>query len=227
SPVTRELPIPAVFDLPETGTARAIFFNRKYLEEALPATAGQTGTVYVKAADAAAAGRLPKEIDALFENSSAPTKTETEKAFQMSFVEQLGNVKLLIGAIGFSIGLVILLISANTMSLAARERVTEIAVLRTLGYTRETVFGLVLAESLALSLTGGLIGLVLFALFEPGLKRGLANSPAGAFAASFTVFPEVLALGFVIAVGVGVLSGVVPALQSARRSIVDGLRRVA
>jgi putative ABC transport system permease protein len=226
-PVNLELTIRGVFDLPEKGTARAIFFNRKYLEEALPATAGQIGTVYVKAADAASAGRLPKEIDALFENSPAPTKTESEKAFQTGFVEQLGNVKLLIGAIGFSIGLVILLISANTMSLAARERVTEIAVLRTLGYTRETVFGLVLAESLALSLTGGLIGLVLFSLLEPGLKRGLANSPAGAFAASFTIFPEVLALGFAIAVGVGVLSGIVPALQSARRSIVDGLRRVA
>ena len=226
-PVNLELTIRGVYDLPEKGTARAIFFNRTYLEEALPSSAGQTGTVYVKAADAAAAGRLPKEIDALFENSPAPTKTESEKAFQTGFIEQLGNVKLLIGAIGFVIGLVVLLISANTMALAARERVTEIAVLRTLGYTKRTVFGLVLAESLALSLTGGLLGLALFSLLEPVLKSGLSNSPAGAFASNFKLFPEVLALGFVIAVGVGVLAGVVPALRSARRPIVEGLRQVA
>ena len=226
-PVNLELTIRGVYDLPDPGTARAVFFNRKYLEEALPRVAGQTGTVYVKATDGAAAARLSKEIDSLFENSPAPTKTETEKAFQMGFIEQLGNVKLLIGAIGFVIGLVVLLISANTMAMAARERVTEMAVLRTLGYTRRAVFGLVLAESLALSLTGGVLGLVLFALLEPGLKRGLSNSPAGAFASNFTLFPEVLALGFVIAVGVGVLAGVVPAMQTARRSIVDGLRRVA
>jgi putative ABC transport system permease protein len=225
-PVTLELTIRGVFDLPEKGTARSIFFNRKYLEEALPSSAGQTGTVYVKAANAAAADRLPKEIDALFENSPAPTKTETEKAFQMGFIQQLGNVKLLIGAIGFSIGLVILLISANTMAMAARERVTEIAVLRTLGYTRGGVFGLVLAESLALSLVGGILGLLLFSTLAPGLKRGLQNTPAAGFATTFTLFPEVLALGFGIAVGVGVLSGLVPAFQSARRPIVEGLRRV-
>ena len=139
-PVTLELTVRGIFQLPD-GNAMSVFFNRKYLEEALPSVAGQVGTVWVKAADGPAAERLTREIDAMFENAAAPTKTESEKAFQMGFVQMLGNVKLLINGIATIIVFVIFLIAANTMAMAARERVTEIAVLRTLGFEKSTILG--------------------------------------------------------------------------------------
>jgi putative ABC transport system permease protein len=225
-PVTLELTIRGIYQLPD-GNASSVFFNRKYIEEAFPPVAGQVGTVWVKAADGPTAERLTREIDAMFENASAPTKTESEKAFQMGFVQMLGNVKLLINGIATMIVFVIFLIAANTMSMAARERVTEIAVLRALGFGKPAILGMILAESLFLALIGGGLGILLFVLAEPALKAGLMASPMSGFAASFGLFPEVLAMGLFITVSVGVVAGVVPALQSARRPIVDGLRRVA
>jgi len=225
-PIKVELTVRGVFDVPD-GTASALFFHRKYLEEALPAFAGTTGTIWTKCRDAASATALIDVIDRLFENSSYPTKTESEKAFQMGFVSMLGNVKLLLTAIGAVIVGVVVLIAANTMAMTARERVTEIAVLRTLGFQRSTILGMVLGESLVIALLAGGLGLALFAAVEPGLQRGLLSTPMGAFAASMRLFPEVLAVGFAVAVGVGLVAGVVPAARSAQRSIVDGLRQIA
>jgi len=223
-PVTLELTVRGIYQLPD-GNAASIFFNRKYLEEALPAVAGQVGTVWVKAADGAAAERLTREIDAMFENAAAPTKTESEKAFQMGFVQMLGNVKLLINGIATIIVFVIFLIAANTMAMAARERVTEIAVLRTLGFGKPAILGMVLAESLLLALIGGALGILLFVVAEPALKAGLMQSPMSGFAASFGLFPEVLGMGLFITVSVGLVAGLVPAIRSARRPIVEGLRQ--
>jgi putative ABC transport system permease protein len=225
-PATLELTIRGVYQLPD-GNAAAVYFHRKTLEEALPAFAGQAGAIWVKAADAAAADRLPAQIDAMFANSSAPTKTETEKAFQMGFVSMLGNVKLLINSIATIIVLVLFLVAANTMAMAARERVTEIAVLRTLGFPRATILSMVLAESLLIALIGGGLGILLFVAAEPGLKAGLLMTPMATFAAAFRVFPEVLAMGLFITLSIGIAAGVVPALRSAYRPIADGLRRVA
>jgi putative ABC transport system permease protein len=225
-PVTLELTIRGIYQLPD-GNAAAVYFHRKTLEEALPSFAGQAGAIWIKAADGAAAERLPAQIDAMFENSSAPTKTETEKAFQMGFVSMLGNVKLLINSIATIIVLVLLLIAANTMAMAARERVTEIAVLRTLGFPRGIILAMVLAESLLVALIGGGLGILLFVAVEPGLKAGLLRTPMATFAAAFRIFPEVLAMGLLITVSIGVAAGVVPALRSAFRPIADGLRRVA
>jgi len=225
-PVDVELTIRAVYFLPD-GTSATCFFHRKYVEEAVPFFKGLVGTVWIKAADRAAAERLPGEIDAMFENSPYPTKTETEKAFQMTFVSMMGNVKFLLTSIATIVVFVILLIAANTMAMTARERVTELAVFRTLGFTREAILGLMLAESLVIAVCGGLLGLGVFALLEPGLKRGLSFSPMANLAASVQIYPQILALGFGVAVFVGVVAGIIPAVRSARRSIVDGLRQVA
>ena len=131
----------------------------------------------------------------MFENSSFPTKTETEKEFQNGFVSMLGNVKAVVTGISTAIALVILLISANTMAMAARERVTEIAVLRTLGFGKPLILTLILAESLLLSATGAVVGLGLFRLAFPVLKEGLLSSPMAGFAAGMQLFPEVLLTG--------------------------------
>jgi putative ABC transport system permease protein len=222
-PVTLELTIRAVYD---ADNASALFFNWAYVEEALPQVKGRIGTFYIRAKDAEAAARLPKEIDALFENTDAPTKTETEKEFQNGFVQMLGNVRLMLNGITTAIVFVVLLIAANTMGMAARERVNEIAVLRTLGYPKQTILAMILGESLLIALLGGFLGLGLFALGFPGFKAGLMNSPMAGFAAGMQLFPSVLAVGFGISVFVGLFAGIVPAVGAARRSITDGLRQV-
>jgi putative ABC transport system permease protein len=222
-PVNPELTIRAVYWLPE-GTSASCFFSRRYLEEAVPFLKGQTGTFWIKAKDAAAADAVPKAVDAMFENSPYPTETETEKQFQMFFVQMLGNVKLLLGAIATVIVAVIVLIAANTMAMTARERITEIAVLRTLGFQRKTILSMILGESLVIALVGGLLGVGLFVLLEPALKRNMSLGPMATLAASIQIYPSILALGFVIAVGVGLVAGVFPAIRSAQRSIVEGLR---
>ncbi|MFI5120578.1 MAG: ABC transporter permease, partial [Thermoanaerobaculia bacterium] len=206
----------------ETG----VYFHHQYIEEALPRLKGFVGWYWIKADSLGAVERLPKEIDAMFENSDAPTRTETEKEMQNGFVSMLGNVKLLVTSIGTIIVFVILLIAANTMAMTARERVTEIAVLRTLGFPKGTILGLILGESVLLSLIGGLLGVGLFVFTFPGFRQGLLYSPMGGFAGGMRLFPEVVATGFVVAVLVGLLAGLVPAIRSAQRSIPDGLRQV-
>jgi putative ABC transport system permease protein len=224
-PVNLELTIRAIYDGP-VGNSAALFFNWAYVEEALPRVKGRIGTFYIRAKDAEAVARLPKQIDEMFDNTDAPTKTETEKEFQNGFVQMLGNVKLMLNGISSAIVLVILLIAANTMAMAARERVNEIAVLRTLGYQKNTILALILGESLLLALLGGLLGLGLFALGFGGFKAALMNSPMGGFAAGMQLFPSVLAVGFGISVFIGLFAGIVPAVGAVRRSITDGLRRV-
>jgi putative ABC transport system permease protein len=222
-PMDLELTVRAVFrGSDETG----VYFDRKAVEEGLPWAKGQVGTFWIKAEAAEAAERLPRVVDAMFENSSSPTKTETEKEFQNGFVSMLGNVKAVVTGISTAIALVILLISANTMAMAARERVTEIAVLRTLGFGKPLVLTLILAESLLLSATGALVGLGLFRLSFPVLKEGLLNSPMAGFAAGMQLFPEVLLTGIGVTLFVGLVAGIVPAVRSAQRSIPDGLRQV-
>jgi putative ABC transport system permease protein len=222
-PITLELTIRAVYT---AGNASALFFNWAYVEEALPAAKGRIGTFYIRAKNAEAAARLPREIDALFENTDAPTKTETEKEFQNGFVSMLGNVQLMLKGISAAIVFVILLIAANTMAMATRERINEVAVLRTLGYPKATILGMVLGESLLLALLGGLFGLGLFVLGFPGFKALLMNTPMAGFASGMKLFPSVLAVGFGVAVLVGLVAGIVPAVRSAQRSITDGLRQV-
>jgi putative ABC transport system permease protein len=204
-----------------------LFFNQKVLDERWPRRAGMTTNIWIKADSRAAVGRLIPVINALFENSPWPVRAETEKEFQNSFIGLLGNVKLLVKSLGVIIALVTLLIAANTMAMAARERITEIAVLRAIGYAKRTILGLLLGESLFLALGGGLAGVLLFAAALPRLRAVLLYSPLAGFAAGLRLFPVVIAAAFAATLMVGLLAGLVPAIRSARRSIVDGLRLVA
>jgi putative ABC transport system permease protein len=204
-----------------------LFFNQKVLDERWPRRAGMTTNIWIKADSRAAVGRLIPVINALFENSPWPVRAETEKEFQNSFIGLLGNVKLLVKSLGVIIALVTLLIAANTMAMAARERITEIAVLRAIGYAKRTIFGLLLGESLFLALGGGLAGVLLFAAALPRLRAVLLYSPLAGFAAGLRIFPGVIAAAFAATLIVGLLAGLVPAIRSARRPIVDGLRQVA
>jgi len=223
-PVTLELTIRAVFSAPDES---GVYFHHQGIEEAVPYAKGQVGWYWLKTDSVAATERVPKLIDAMFENSPEPTRTETEKQFQAMWVSMIGNVKAIVVGISTAIVLVILLIAANTMAMAARERVTEIAVLRVLGFTKEKVLGLVLGESLALSLLGGTLGVGLFVLLLPGFREGIINSPMASFAAGIRLFPEVLLVGLGMTFAVGLFAGLVPAIRSAQRPITEGLRQVA
>jgi putative ABC transport system permease protein len=222
-PVNPELTIRAVFEGPDES---GVYFHHAYLEEAIPRVKGFVGWFWIKADSAQSAGRLPRQVDDLFENGSYPTRTETEKEFQNTWVSMLGNVKFLLTSISVIIAFVILLIAGNTMAMAARERVTEIAVLRTLGYQKGTILGLILGESLLLSAVGGVLGLGVFISFFPGFKRALLYSPMAGFAAGMKIFPSVLIAGFAVTLLVGLFAGLVPAVRSSQRSITDGLRQV-
>jgi putative ABC transport system permease protein len=222
-PINLDLTIRATFKGPDE---TAIYLQHQYIEEAVPRAKGFVGWYWIKADSLAAVERLPKQIDAMFENSSTPTHTETEKEMQNGFVSMLGNVKLMVTGISVVIVFVILLIAANTMAMAARERVTEVAVLRTLGYQKSTILGLFLGESVLLALFGGTLGALLFVGVFPGFRQGLLYSPMGGFAAGMRLFPEIVALAFGVSVFVGIVAGLVPAIRSSQRSITDGLRQV-
>ncbi|MHB1329958.1 MAG: ABC transporter permease, partial [Gemmatimonadales bacterium] len=167
------------------------------------------------------AADVASAIDAQFKNSTAPTKTETERAFQAGFVTMWGNIGFLVSAIGTAVFFAILFVAANTMMMSVRERVGEVAVLKTLGFQDGTLFGLVLGESILITLLGGLVGLGLAKLAFIG------NTPLSAFFPGFGVTSGTIGLGLMLAVGLGLVSGAIPAIQSARLSVVGALRRVA
>jgi putative ABC transport system permease protein len=157
----------------------------------------------------------------MYENSSAPTRTETEKAFQAGFVSMYGNLPFVVRVIGLAVVFAILLVAANTMVMSFRERTTEIGVLKSLGFEDGTIFRIVLAEAAIITLGGGLAGTLLakFAIEGSGFNFG-------GFLPPMTVYWSTVALGTGVALLVGAVSGLVPAWQAARLNIVDALRRV-
>jgi len=205
----------------------SVFFDQKVIDEALPRAAGLYTMIWLKATDADATRDHIPRINELFENSPRHDRAETEKEFQNHYVALLGNVKLFFRGLTAVIGAVVLLIAANTMAMSARERVTEIAVLRAIGFPRRTVFGVLLSESVLLALSGALLGLAAYLALFPRLRAAVLMTPVASLAAALRIYPDVLAGAFAVTVAVGVLAGLVPAVRSSRRSIVDGLRLVA
>ncbi len=184
--------------------------------------AAEPGWYILKLDDPASAAALASRIDGLFKNSSSPTKTETEKAFQAGFVTMWGNIGFLVRAIGIAVFFAILLVAANTMMMAARERIGELAVLKALGYPNWLVSSFVLVESLVITLSGGVVGIVLARL---ALSR--TGGPLAQFFPGFSVTTGTVMTGLGIATVLGVVSGIVPAWQAARLSVVTALRQVA
>ncbi len=199
-----------------------LFFHHTYFDELL-GDKGFTGLFWVRAGNAAAVPELIERIDAAFENSDAETQTETERSFQVGFVSMLGNVKVLIGSISTVIVFTLLLVTAGTMSMAIRERVGEVAVLKALGFESWHIFGLMLAESCGVTLLGGLPGclgawLVLNTIDIQELSRGLF--------VSFEVTPAILARGILVAAAMGMVSCLLPAWRSVRKGVAEGLKTV-
>jgi putative ABC transport system permease protein len=225
--------IPVNLDLVYIGPYNAgdesnVFFHNEYLNQSDWFGANKvTGIYYLKVDSGENVPRVAAAIDAMFENSDAPTKTLTEKQFQLQFMEMMGNVKFLINGISLVILFAVTLIVANTVAMSARERVTEIAVMRTLGFGRRHILSFILSESVLMSLLGGLLG-VLIAKFVliPMLVAVGDKTSISVWLINFRVTPPTLALAFGVSVGVGILAGFVPAIRSSRLEIVDGLRQV-
>ncbi len=226
-----EFVVRAIFDVdpvkfPGSQSNRMVY-SRKYLYEATGRRL-QAGYYYVEIRDADRAGELGAAIDRLFENSDAQTRTETEKAFTAGFIAMAGNLALLLNGIGVAVTFTILLVVANTMSIAVRERRKEIGVLKTLGFTSGQVMGLVVAESLLIAAIGGALGIA----GSRGIMWLVTNIPeiqgalAGIGLSELTLQPLVAALGFAVAVFLGFAAGFVPALGAYRARITDMLRTV-
>jgi putative ABC transport system permease protein len=202
-----------------------MFFHYKYLYEATGQRSG-VGTYNVEIDDPSKAAVIGKEIDALFANSDAESKTETEAAFAASFVALAGNLSLVLNLIGTAVAFTILLVTANTMSMAVRERRTEIAVLKTLGFSSGLVMVLVLSEALLIGVLGGLMGLI----FSRGLITVLPKVPVvGDIIAAYPSFGlslDIALFGFAVAVVLSMAAGFFPAMTAFRARITNMLRTV-
>jgi putative ABC transport system permease protein len=219
-PVNLELTIRGIYSFPTQN--QTVYFNTKYVEEAVAFFKGQAGTFSIMADTAEDVSKVASAVDDTFRNSPQPTKTESEKAFQLSFVAMLGNVKAFILVICGAVVFTTLLVSANTMAMSIRERTREVAVLKTLGFGRQTILGLFVGEAVSLSLAGGLFG----AAFAWLLLFMAKQSPVGFFLGSMAITWQTMVVALLVAAVVGFLSSLIPSYNASRIGIVEGLRHI-
>jgi len=192
--------------------------HRYFYEKAPSYWHGIVGWYVVRVQDPEAALGVAKAIDQEFANSTGETRTQTESAFAASFMKQMGNIEFLIMSIGSVVFFTLLLVTMNTMAIAVRERTGELAVLKAVGYSDRFVLGFVLAESVLIAAVGGGIGL--------WLARGMASQDITSGILPLYLSGSALAAGAAVAVGTGLLAGLLPALSAMRLSVVDALRRI-
>jgi putative ABC transport system permease protein len=205
-------------DSKRKGEENQLVFHWKYFDEANQYTNGMVGWYIVKLDNVNHAARVAKAIDAISQNSDHETKSQTEQAFQQSFAKQFADIGLIVTAIMAAVFFTLLLLTGNTMSQAVRDRIPELAVLKTLGFTNGTVLTLVLVESVLLIVLGGVIGMGLAAVIIPVLSAasgGLLNLP--------NIPVETWTLGLSLMLAIGIVVGALPALRAMRLKIVDAL----
>ncbi len=215
-----DLTVRAIIDSPEVN--EAVWFNRKYLDESVKWIGSQSGMFAMRVASQESVPQVTRAIDDMFRNSPDPTKTETEKGFQLGFISMMGNVKAFILGISGAVVFAILLVSGNTMAMSIRERIREVAVLKTVGFTRNGVLTLFVVEAIVVSLVGGLVGVVL-ANF---VIRGIASNPMGGMFRTAQITIPTALLALLVAAFVGVVSAFFPSYRAAKLNIADGLRHL-
>ncbi len=219
-----EFNIVGIYDGAEKGTDTTQFlFHYDYFNENRRTFGNARDTVgwyTVRVADPEKAPQIAKAIDAQFANSSSETETTTEKAFAQGFANQVGNVGAIVQAIVAAVLSILLLVVGNTMAQAVRERTNELAVLKTLGFTNRGVLGLVLGESLAIAVLGGVVGMVLSWLFVQVFAKTLT-----AYLPIFYLPNSAFVSGTVLMLVLGLAAGLFPAWQAMRLSIATALRR--
>jgi len=220
-PTDLDLTIRAIYhrDPPQN----ALYFNAKYLEEAVPWFKGQAGWYGAQVDSAEDVGPASKAIDDMFRNSPLQTKSESEKAFQLGFVASLGNVKAFILGICGAVMFAIMLVSANTMAMSVRSRTREVAVLKTLGFTKQRVLSIFVSESVAISALGGMLGI---AVAIPVIAMMTHQFIGLGIPLDMRVRPPAAGLALLVSVILGVVSGFLPAYKASHMNIVEGLRHI-
>jgi putative ABC transport system permease protein len=223
-PVTLDLKIVGIYDEPDK--VPELYFSYEYLKEALGPNSpfrDRVGAFYIQADSAEDVPRIAAAIDHEFESSPFPTKTESEKAFQLSFASFIGNLKLFIMAICGAVTFTILLVSGNTISMSVRERIREVGILKTLGFTPGAILGIILGEAAVISLIGGLLG----SMLAEGMCSMISHSPAANFMSGLStlgITPAVGVISLGVALLIGLASSFVPAWGASRTTILDALR---
>lgn len=195
------------------------FFKYEYLDENRRNGAGSVGWYLVKIADPSLAQAMGATFDAMFANSSAETKTTTEKGFVEGFAKQMGDIGAIMIAILVAVLFTMMLVAANTMAQSVRERTAEVGVLKTLGFSDASILMLVLGESLVITVIGGGLGLLVAWLF---VQQG---DPTGGMLPIFVLPARDVAIGGGLVVALGVVAGLLPALGAMQLKITDALRR--
>jgi putative ABC transport system permease protein len=202
-----------------------MFFDWKYLDEAvkknIPSKAGNVGWYVLQVNSPKEIANISSRVDALFKNSAAETKTETERAFNQSFISMYSALFTAMNFVSFVVIGVILLVLANTMAMSARERINEYAVMKTIGFSGKHLAALIAGEAIFIAIIGGLVGLLLAVPVTLGFAQ--------MFPTWFPNLPKmdtVVILAFAAAIVVGIVSAFFPALRAARMRIVDGLRYI-
>lgn len=208
-------------DIENPGNEEQVFMNYQYFDEARESyTKGTVGNFIVKLDSKDAGPRVAQEIDAMFANSMDETKTYTEKAYQQMFASQIGDIGLIMNSILAAVFFTILLVTGNTMSQSIRERTSELAVFKTIGFSDMTMLILVLIESMVLCLIGAILGLGITGLLMPGLSELISVSLG-----EISLDPSVIISGIGIAIITAFISGFPPALGAMRLKVVDALRK--
>ena len=207
-----------VDDPKQKAQENVLFFHWKYFDEANDYVKGRVGWFVVQPDSGDAADRVALAIDTLSANSDHETKTQTETAFNQAFAKQFADIGLIVTAIMGAVFFTLLLLTGNTMAQAVRERIPELAVLKTIGFSNRSVLWLVLGESVLLVVLGGAIGLGFAALLVPVVSAG-----SGGMIQLPGLLPQTWAMGLGLAALIGVVVGLLPALRGMRLNIVDAL----
>lgn len=195
-----------------------ILMHWKYFDDSTPYNHGAVGWYVTRVTDVNQADRVAKAIDAISANSDHETRTQTEQAATANWIKQLADIGLIVGSIMGAVFFTLMLLSGNTMMMAVRERTSELAVLKTIGFSSRSVLCMVLAESVLMLLIGGVLGLALATVLLPlvgGASGGALNLPP--------VNANSWLLGIGLMVVIGLLVGALPAMRAMRLNIVDAL----
>ena len=218
---TWEFDIEGIFETDDPrGSSAYMLFQYDYFEESRAFGKGTVGWYILRVSPGADPVRISNAVDLQFANSPNETETSTEAAFAQSFAKQFGNIALIVTMILGAVFFTLLLVSGNTMSQSVRERISELAVLKTLGFSDRSVLGVVLSESILIMLIGGLLGLGIGWLLVQ-----VAAQAMGAFLPGIFLSPQAILTAIGVMLGAGIIAGIFPALKAMRLSIIDALAR--
>jgi putative ABC transport system permease protein len=219
---TWEFNIVGIYDATGSGVDKAtVYFHYDYFNESLQYGKDQVGWMVVRVADPAQSDALAARVDSMFANSPFETKTSTERVMIKQFLEQVGNIGLILVSVTTAVFFTMLLVTANTMAQSVSERTNEIGVLKTLGFSGRSILTLILLESLILTFAGGLVGLFLAWFLAGGMGEAIKD-----YFPVFELSTGTVIVGLLMMLAFGIITGMWPALTAMRLKIVDALRRV-